>query len=322
MVLVFSLFVEAEQAVGQRPVQVTPEDINSRITELRSLGSNVPENEVLIYEENRSLSEELSRYRAQMRRLRASDSTLVLYDSLRQQAIQLFQSITALNCAVAEGPPEAVRIRGELASLRDAINASYPGMRQDPWQTLAIPDDTVPESVTCERLKNAVTDVNRQQQLTQFIQTLRAEAVVEAQQNSKTADQLSALIKLVEERQGTLQKQANERSTQQKLGNNLWLVILVIGILSIGAIVAVKLFSENLQIEWVASGQVIQFVTVMILLSVIMALGLAGILKENTLGALLGGIAGHVLSQGVGRAAAREATRKSNRTEPPPPTST
>ncbi len=36
-----------------------------------------------------------------------------------------------------------------------------------------------------------------------------------------------------------------------------------------------------------------------------MALGLASILKENTLGTLLGGIAGYVLSQGVGRAAAQ-----------------
>lgn len=42
----------------------------------------------------------------------------------------------------------------------------------------------------------------------------------------------------------------------------------------------------------------------MILLTVIMALGLAGILKENTLGTLLGGIGGYVLSQGVGKAAA------------------
>src|SRR5207249_3035942 len=58
----------------------------------------------------------------------------------------------------------------------------------------------------------------------------------------------------------------------------------------------------DIQAEWVRSGQVIQFVTVMILLTVIMALGLAGILKENTLGTLLGGIGGYVLSQGVGKA--------------------
>jgi hypothetical protein len=61
--------------------------------------------------------------------------------------------------------------------------------------------------------------------------------------------------------------------------------------------------------EWVASGQVIQFVTVMVLLSVITALSLSNVLKENTLGTLLGGIAGYVLAQGVGRAAARDAAR-------------
>jgi membrane protein YqaA with SNARE-associated domain len=55
----------------------------------------------------------------------------------------------------------------------------------------------------------------------------------------------------------------------------------------------------------------------MILLSVIMALGLAGILKENTLGTLLGGIAGYVLAQGVGRAAAREVSRERERKQDP-----
>jgi len=44
------------------------------------------------------------------------------------------------------------------------------------------------------------------------------------------------------------------------------------------------LFSSELQLEWVQSGQVIRLVTVSILLSVILALGLSGNLKENTLG--------------------------------------
>jgi len=75
------------------------------------------------------------------------------------------------------------------------------------------------------------------------------------------------------------------------------------------AIVGVRLFDREIQMEWVASGQVIQFVTVMVLLSVITALSLSNVLKENTLGTLLGGIAGYVLAQGVGRAAARDAAR-------------
>ena len=118
-----------------------------------------------------------------------------------------------------------------------------------------------------------------------------------------------------------MREQAEGLDSQQKISESLWLVIGIIGLLSIGAIFTVKLFPEPLQVEWVASGQVIQFVTVMILLSVVMALGLANILKENTLGALLGGIAGHVLSQGVGRAAAREASRRSgDGTAPQTPT--
>ena len=71
----------------------------------------------------------------------------------------------------------------------------------------------------------------------------------------------------------------------------------------------IKQFTTEIQHEWVASGQAIQFVTVMILLSSVMALGLAKVIQENTLGTLLGGIAGYVLAQGVGRAAAREASR-------------
>ena len=35
--------------------------------------------------------------------------------------------------------------------------------------------------------------------------------------------------------------------------------------------------------EWIASGQVTQFVTILVLLSVIVALGLSNILHENTL---------------------------------------
>lgn len=43
-----------------------------------------------------------------------------------------------------------------------------------------------------------------------------------------------------------------------------------------------------------------------------MALGLAGLLTENTLGTLLGGIGGYVLSQGIGRSAARAAMKQMN----------
>jgi hypothetical protein len=69
-------------------------------------------------------------------------------------------------------------------------------------------------------------------------------------------------------------------------------------------------YDKNLQMELVTSGQMIQFPTVMILLVIIVALAIPKTISENTVSALLGGIAGYVLSQGVGRAVAREAERR------------
>ncbi len=111
-------------------------------------------------------------------------------------------------------------------------------------------------------------------------------------------------------RRNAIEQKMSDSVARKDLATSLPLLIGVIGLFSIGAMVVVRCFDPKIQKEWVASGQVIQFVTVMILLTVILALGLVGILKENTLGTLLGGIGGYVLAQGVGRAAARAATRE------------
>jgi hypothetical protein len=130
---------------------------------------------------------------------------------------------------------------------------------------------------------------------------------IDKQQNQlselkKATDQL---LEALQKRRAALVTHNQVAETKQDIFQYLWVIIGVIGMLSIGTIFVIRSFPPDLQQQWVASGQVIQFVTVMILLSVIMALGLASILKENTLGTLLGGIAGYVLSQGVGRAAAQ-----------------
>ncbi len=74
-------------------------------------------------------------------------------------------------------------------------------------------------------------------------------------------------------------------------------------------ILLVRFFPDATQIEWVGSSQVIQLLTVVTLLLIILCLAVTDILKENIIGTLLGGIGGYVLSQGIGRAAARAATR-------------
>lgn len=98
-------------------------------------------------------------------------------------------------------------------------------------------------------------------------------------------------------------------SPAQKISANLPTILGIFAAACVLAILVIRLFSEDIQMEWVASGQVIQFITVMIILSVVTALALSDILKENTIGTLLGGLAGYVLAQGVGRSAARDLTR-------------
>jgi hypothetical protein len=128
-------------------------------------------------------------------------------------------------------------------------------------------------------------------------------------------------METLNKRKSSIQEKLNSSQTAFQIGSNLSLLLAVLATACVCTILGIKLFDPELQMEWVASGQVIQFVTVMILLSVIFALGLSNILKENTLGTLLGGIAGYVLAQGVGRAAARnvERSRSSLNPVPPPP---
>ncbi len=104
-----------------------------------------------------------------------------------------------------------------------------------------------------------------------------------------------------------IQKDIDDQS--QTLAEKVPLLIVIIGVFSLAIMVMVRRFSKKVQNQWVTSGQVIQFMTVTVLVIAILALGLAQKLSENVLGTLIAGIAGHVLSQGVGRAAADAAKR-------------
>lgn len=99
-------------------------------------------------------------------------------------------------------------------------------------------------------------------------------------------------------------------SSKNKLTISLWTVVAALGLTCLLVIAVVRIFPSEVQIELVVSGQVIQFITVMVVLSITLVLGLTETVKENTLGTLLGGVAGYVLAQGVGRAAASEAVRR------------
>ena len=128
----------------------------------------------------------------------------------------------------------------------------------------------------------------------------------EAQQDLIAATQLGdAYVR----RYTSLKELRNKLTKETGLrGDMLWIVagVCLFACITLGVI---RLYSPDQAMEFIKSGQLIQFPTVMILLVVIVVLGLTSILQENTLGTLLGGVAGYVLSQGVGRAAFRDAER-------------
>jgi hypothetical protein len=87
------------------------------------------------------------------------------------------------------------------------------------------------------------------------------------------------------------------------------LILVIIFTLGLVMLIAARLFSPEIQSELVCSGQLIQYATILILFGALIALGLADKLQEQTLAALLGGLAGYVLSQGVGQKEQRQALR-------------
>lgn len=123
--------------------------------------------------------------------------------------------------------------------------------------------------------------------------------VTEVQNQQKAIQELKGQL---EARQQLIQAALEKAAGRQNTFESLWIILLTLGGLSLASLLITKLFELPVQTELIASGQLIQFVTVMVLLSVILALGLNSTLSENTLGTLLGGIAGYVLSQGVGKA--------------------
>jgi len=161
----------------------------------------------------------------------------------------------------------------------------------------------------CSSLITIFSSEELKKEINDFISSKKIEFDKISKDRTEKLNMLNAVELEIDSYYIKLNEAWQKSKTKMSLQTNLYLMILVIGLLSIATIAIIKWFPEDIMREWVESGQVIQFVTVMILLSVIMALGLAGLLSENTLGTLLGGIGGYVLSQGVGRSAARAALK-------------
>jgi hypothetical protein len=268
-----------------------PSAISARIAEITPPDKDIPDNQIILADEIRRVNQELEETR---KLANTYDKEIKSLNQNKELAAKTLQEIANLNCE--SPPPNLSLLMDQVDRLtRSLSNPWDDDYVSDPWVSVTTQDiRKLAGKEQCEGLKKVTSDPD----LSTFI---------ERKQNELEAikAETGRLLEALQKRQAALSLHNDVAETKQDIFQYLWIIIGVIGLLSIGTIFVIKLFTPDLQQQWVASGQVIQFVTVMILLSVIMALGLASILKENTLGTLLGGIAGYVLSQGVGRAAAQ-----------------
>ena len=300
------------QIIGADPLD--PEHLKSRIAELTPPDKGIPESEGALVEEQVSLRNEIDQLRGAMGRATDLSREIQALDKAKGAIAPLLARIAGADCtpAVERNFDAGIEVTQVMNSIAQTVFVNDLEEVSDPWVGAPKARDG------CAAWKTFVGNNAQQSRLLAYFESLKARLTEAAKERADRKAQGVPLLDLLQRRKEAVDKQLATKSTQSSITNNLWSVLLIIGTFSLGTILAVKLFSPDIQTEWVASGQVIQFVTVMILLSVVMALGLAGILKENTLGTLLGGIAGYVLAQGVGRAAAREAARSSGPTGSPP----
>jgi len=287
----------------------TQERISARIAELNPPEKGLPEDLLGLNDERQSLAMEIANYRNYLGDQSSLPNDIAALEKSKSSVLGAINGLKQAPCSVEN--EELVR---QLDRAANAINNAMVFNSLDeldnPWVDAPTGrlEVTTP-SARCERWKSFISQKGRSESLVGFFDVVRDSLVSQSKREAEARRLVTTVLELLEKRKVALSDRLSKLSAKDAIADNFWIAIAVIGTFSLGAIFIVKLFSPEIQVEWVASGQVIQFVTVMILLSVIMALGLAGILKENTLGTLLGGIAGYVLAQGVGRAAAREASR-------------
>lgn len=297
---------------------LTKDSIISRITELTPPEKGIPEDVIGLNDERQSLAAEMLKIKAFMLNNADYSKEIATIEKAKTQTAQYLGDLSLItNCkSVTDAQADIIRrIKRPLNSMaRALLFTSFPLILNDienPWDETSsyLYEETNKLPELCTAWKAILAQKGKQETLVGYFDALKANLSEATKTITEAKNKAQTLLELVQKRREVVESKLAKRVTQDTLTDKFWVALLVIGIFSVGTILAVKLFTTEIQLEWVASGQVIQFVTVMILLSVVMALGLAGILKENTLGTLLGGIAGYVLAQGVGRAAAREVSR-------------
>lgn len=280
------------------------QDLQDRVDELSK--SAIPTNELALTRELDRIDNELLTANSEINRLGGSKDWDPTFDGLIRKLAGAKSTISAADCE-----QQLSTFQRASTDYNTALSGLYTffqylqGVDLSPLQM-----EAQARGVDgCKLVRDQFTKADFTAKVESTIDSLKKRFEDAKNTNATSVDQYTKLVRALRERRAKLQNALNTRSPQQQITANLPIILMILGGACVLAIIGVRFFDREIQMEWVASGQVIQFVTVMVLLSVITALALSDVLKENTLGTLLGGIAGYVLAQGVGRAAARDVAR-------------
>lgn len=284
----------------------TAAQVQSILDDLVSKDKYTPTSELILSSERSWAQEQLSRVRAVTQRKSALPEYAADIEDVKDAVASLTKAFNSADCT--KSGLQLIMQKLRVLARVDMVSPLYGSNSGSSarWESFvdANPDmmrSSVEDSKVkslCDNLKGHLATNSWEATGSEFVGVMEA-----GFKNLKEEEtNLVTKAKEAEERlKAYLAKLTEVVEKKSSVEKNLPMLLIIIGSLSLLAMLLVRLFPETVMKEWVISGQVIQFVTVMILLSAIMALGLSGILKENTLGTLLGGIAGYVLSQGVGK---------------------
>lgn len=187
---------------------------------------------------------------------------------------------------------------GEISDLHEVIDSR--SLKSSPF--------SIDKNTSCPDLKQSISFTSSDD-IDAWIYNLQYVGE-ELENKKKLLESYGKLVSVLQSRQNQISTSIKNIQQRESLTANFPWFIFLFGSLAIGTIFVVsRFFEKEIQMEWIISGQITQFVTVMILMIVITMLGLSRTINGETLGTLLGGVAGYVLAQGVGRAAARDASR-------------
>lgn len=282
------------------------EDVQANAEELSK--QPIPDKDVLLLRELDRIDGEIARASQQAQKANSYKNDQAYYSGLTERINKQARVLAQFDCQNNSSRWQIAfqsynRLYNELTNYAN-------NMAGVDFTSIAIPFSNDP-AAACTDAKSRFSSTDYMDALSQVLSGVQKSLTdfLTTQTNMATAE--AKYLDALKKRRAAVQDKLNASQPAFQIGSNLWLLLSILAGASVATILGIKLFDPELQMEWVASGQVIQFVTVMILLSVVLALGLSSILKENTLGTLLGGIAGYVLAQGVGRSAARDVSRSS-----------